>query len=98
MKYNCIIIKSDTLPLPYYYDWSIIGDLAISPSGGSTFSVVNVANPSDLQLVGYYGNANMYSWSCNLGNCSNVVGDLCLGFWIPEGDYGVKTVPPPSLR
>ena len=91
-------ILRDTLPLPYYYDWSIIGDLAISPSGGSTFSVVNVANPSDLQLVGYYGNANMYSWSSNLGNCSNVVGDLSLGFWIPEGDYGVKSVPPPPQR
>ena len=88
-------ILRDTLPLPYYYDWSLVGDLAISPSGGNTFSVVNVANPSDLKLIGYYGTPNPYFWYSNLGNCSKVVGDLSLGFWIPEGDYGVKTVPPP---
>ena len=91
-------ILRDTLPRPYYYDWSIIGDLAIMPSGGGTFSVVNVANPSDLQLVGYYGTATPYFWYSNLGNCSKIVGDLSLGFWIPEGDYGVKTVPPPPQK
>ncbi len=88
-------ILRDTLPLPFYYDWSLVGDLAISPSGGGTFSVVNVANLSELKLIGYYGNPNSYFWYSNLGNCSKVVGNLSLGFWIPEGDYGVKTVPPP---
>ena len=86
----------DTLPLPGFYDWSIVGDLALIPSGGSTFSVVNVANPSDLQLIGHYGNPNSYSWYYGYGSCANIVGNLSLGFWIPEGDYGVRYLPAPQ--
>ena len=82
----------DTLPVAYLYDWTIAGNLALY-TGGAKLGVIDVANPSELHFIGTYGGSN--SWYYSGSGSANIVGDLSLGFWIPEGDYGVNSVPPP---
>ncbi len=84
----------DTLIFPsntsYIYDWSIVGDLAFYRSGGVALGIVNIANPSQLEIVGTYGGNNWWS------SPSSIIGDLTTGFWLPEGDYGVRYIAPPN--
>jgi hypothetical protein len=89
-------VKRDSLDLANANGWSLSGDLAIIPGGNASLRVVNLANPSDLQLVGTYGNPATWWWYSSYGSGSKIVGDLSIGFWIPEGDYGVKYIPAPE--
>ena len=84
-------VLRDTLTLPYLYDWSISGDLALYRSGGIELGVVNLANPSQLESVGHFGSTT--NWWYGTGQA---VGDLTNGFWLPQYDFGVKYIPAPK--
>lgn len=84
-------VLRDTLALPYLYDWSISGDLALYRGGRIELGVVNIANPSQLENVGQFGGST--SWWYGV---AQAVGDLTNGFWIPQGDYGVRHIPAPK--
>ena len=86
-------VLRDTLAISptYFYDWSIVGDLALYRSSGIKLGVINLANPSQLESIGTYSDSPW--WSSISGS---IVGDLTTGFWLPEGDYGVNHIAPPK--
>ena len=86
-------VLRDTLAISptYFYDWSIVGDLALYRSSGIKLGIINLANPSQLESIGTFSDSPW--WSSISGS---IVGDLPNGFWLPEGDYGVNHIAPPK--
>lgn len=89
---NRKFILRDTLSMPHSGQFSILGDAAIvrrSGVFGGTFTVINIAVPSDLRFV---GDVRFFP----LAKPANFVGDLTRGFWISEDVYGLHYVAPPK--
>jgi hypothetical protein len=82
----------DTLDSAPLGDWTIAGDTLIYSNVETRLGLINVANPADLQSISNYLDRSN-AWSSSV---KNIAGDIATGFWIPEGNFGVRFIAPPQ--